>query len=317
MAPDTSRGAAYVFERNKNGADAWGQVAKLTASDAVDLDAFGGSVAVSVDTVIIGAAGRDESGYFNCGAAYIFNRNKNGADAWGQVAKLTATDGQDNDTFGYSVTISRDTVAVGANYEDGAGTNRGAVYVFERNKTGADAWGVVTKVVAEDGEDDDFFGAAISISNDTLAVGAPYKGDDYNNRGAVYIFERNREGADAWGQVAKRSCSYTLDDNLFGYSVSLDGDLLAVGDHRKGITGTHSGAVYIFARHLSGDDAWGLMGQVIGKDTVEQDFLGYSVSLSGTTLAAGAPYKPSGYYYGASYIINLDAWAGFLPMIAN
>jgi hypothetical protein len=205
--------------------------------------------------------------------------------------------------------------AVGAGGEDGGGTNRGAVYLFERNRNGADAWGELIKVIAPDAEDNDTFGLVVSISNDTLAVGAPNKGDDYFNRGAVYVFERNRGGADAWGQVMERKCDYTLNDNSFAYSISLDGDLLAVGDYRKGIIGTHSGVVYIFARDMSGDDTWGLMYTIIALDTSEQDFLGYSVSISGTTLAVGAPDKPIGYSYGAAYIFNLDARTGFLPFI--
>ena len=93
---------------------------KLTASDAADDDYFGDSVAISGDTVVVGAYGKTARAA-DRGAAYVFERNQGGADNWGQVKKLTASDAADDDYFGYSVAISGDTVVVGAYREDGAG----------------------------------------------------------------------------------------------------------------------------------------------------------------------------------------------------
>jgi hypothetical protein len=107
------------------------QVKKLTAFDAADSDRFGNSVAVSGDTVVVGAYREDGGfGLTERGAAYIFERNKFGADIWGQAKKLLAWDGVSEDYFGYSVAISGDTVVVGAYMEDGGGNDRGAAYVF-------------------------------------------------------------------------------------------------------------------------------------------------------------------------------------------
>jgi len=74
----------------------------------------------------------------------------------GEVAKLTASDTADDDQFGYSVAVSGDTVIVGAYLEDGAvgGTDRGAAYIFERNKLGTDYWGQVRKLQIVDPEDE-------------------------------------------------------------------------------------------------------------------------------------------------------------------
>jgi len=119
--PASIAGAAYVFERNQGGAENWGQVAKLTASDAQAGDYFGWSVSISGDTVIVGARGEkggpgDPASW--AGAVYVFERNQGGADNWGQVQILHASDAQSEDYFGYSVAISGDTV-VGAFQEDG------------------------------------------------------------------------------------------------------------------------------------------------------------------------------------------------------
>jgi len=187
-------GAAYLFERNQGGADNWGEVKKLTASDGADDDRFGCSVAISGDTVVVGAYGEDGAGATR-GAAYVYERNYDPsnpstplADNWGQVKKLTASDGEDYDGFGNSVAISGDTVAVGASGEDGAGNYRGAAYLFERNWGGADNWGEVQKLTASDGADDDHFGFSVAISGDTVVVGARYKDGAGTNRGAAYVF---------------------------------------------------------------------------------------------------------------------------------
>ncbi len=68
----SNRGAAYVFERNEGGIGNWGQVIQLTASDTEDEDRFGYSVAISGDTIIVGAHGKDGAGGSDRGATYIF-----------------------------------------------------------------------------------------------------------------------------------------------------------------------------------------------------------------------------------------------------
>ncbi|MCH7953857.1 MAG: FG-GAP repeat protein, partial [Chloroflexi bacterium] len=105
-------GAAYVFVRDQGGAGNWGEVKKLSASDAQAGDLFGRRVAVSGDTAVVGADGEDTGGSF-AGAAYLYHRNEGGADNWGEVTKLTASDADAFDHFGFSVAISGDTAIVG------------------------------------------------------------------------------------------------------------------------------------------------------------------------------------------------------------
>ncbi|MCH7922841.1 MAG: FG-GAP repeat protein [Nitrospinae bacterium] len=123
-------GSAYVFGRNQGGTDNWGQVAKLTALDGAPVDRFGRSVAIAGETVVVGALGDDDAGGAS-GSAYVFGRNEGGADNWGQVAKLTASDAAGDDIFGFSVAIAGETVVVGASFNDHAGgTDAGSAYVF-------------------------------------------------------------------------------------------------------------------------------------------------------------------------------------------
>jgi hypothetical protein len=185
----TDCGAVYVYWRNQGGADNWGEVVKLTASDAEDSDQFGSSVAIDGDYVIVGAMGEDSAGT-DRGAAYVFYRNQGGTDNWGEVVKLTASDAEDLDAFGGSVSIDGDYVVVGAFYEDGSGgNNRGAAYIFGRNSGGQDIWGQVIKIAASDIDDGDNFGFSVDIDGDFAVIAVPYEETTGNaDRGAIYIF---------------------------------------------------------------------------------------------------------------------------------
>ncbi len=180
-------GSAYIFDRNQGGTDNWGQVLKLTASDAAAGDFFGNSVAIAGDTAIVGAYQNDDAGSAS-GSAYIFARNQGGADNWGQVLKLTASDAAAGDQFGYSVAISGDTAIVGALLNDDAGGDSGSVYIFDRNQGGADNWGQVLKLIASDAAGNDFFGVSVAIAGDTAIVGALLNDDAGSQSGSVYIF---------------------------------------------------------------------------------------------------------------------------------
>ena len=170
-------GAAYVFIKDGT----WSQVAKLTASDGVPLLLFGCSVSVSSDgsTALIGAY-RDDS---SKGAAYIFIKDGTWINDT-ETAKLTASDGEADDYFGYSVSISSDGLIaiIGASDDD---SKTGSAYVFSKNGAWTDAV-EITKLTASDGEADDYFGYSVSISSDgsTSLVGA--RGDN-NYTGAAYF----------------------------------------------------------------------------------------------------------------------------------
>jgi hypothetical protein len=85
------QGSAYVFQRNKGGINTWGQVAQLTARDGESWDSFGSSVAISGDTVIVGAYTDDIGNNFSQGSAYLFERSEGGANQWEQTQKLLAS----------------------------------------------------------------------------------------------------------------------------------------------------------------------------------------------------------------------------------
>jgi hypothetical protein len=175
-------GSAYVFVRSGT---SWTQQAKLLASDGEWVDTFGSSVAVDGDTVLVGAAGDDDSGN-SSGSAYVFVRN---GTSWTQQIKLWAADGAADDNFGSSVALDGNAAVIGA-YGDDAGDNdqyskSGSAYVFVRNGT---SWSQQVKLLAPDGETEDVFGYSVAVSGSTALIGVYGDDDKGMNSGSAYVF---------------------------------------------------------------------------------------------------------------------------------
>ena len=222
-------------------ATAFNEVKKITASDAQVADDFGVSVAVSGDTAVVGANLEDAAGT-DAGAAYVFQRNEGGAGSWGELKKLTASDAEAYDYFGYSVAVSGDTAVVGAWVEDSGGSFAGAAYVFQRNEGGVDNWGEVKKLTASDAEASDQFGASVAVNGDTAVVGAIGEGAGGIFAGAAYVFQRDDGGADNWGEVKKLTASNAEAADFFGASVAVSGDTAVVGAFGEDAGASFAGA---------------------------------------------------------------------------
>ena len=281
-------GAVYVFGRDNSGE--WHQQGFLRAFNADAGDLFGGAVALSGDTLVVGAAG--EGGADNrtpdAGAVYVFSRDNNGR--WRQQDFIRAFNGDTRDQFGFSVALSSDTLAVGAVGEgraDNSKPDAGAVYVYTRDNNGL--WRQQDFLRAFNADAGDLFGGAIALAGDTLAVGAVGKGSADNSKpdaGAVYVFSRDNNGL--WRQQDFLRAFNADAGDLFGGAVALSGDTLAVGavgNNGVGNLEPGAGAVYVFFR---GDRVW--RQQIILKafNAEAGDLFGGAVALSGDTLAVGA-----------------------------
>ena len=174
-----SAGIACVFERSSGG---WVQRAKLSRKKAAlhDYDIFGWSADVQGDTILIGTP----AWFHSEGSAFVFARS---GTVWSQEKRLKASDGQDRDQFGSSVSLSGDTAVVGADRDDhSGGTNAGSAYVFARTGT---SWSEQVKLIGKNPKGFDNFGLSASISGGTAVVGAPL--DDTlqgANSGTVEVF---------------------------------------------------------------------------------------------------------------------------------
>ena len=313
-------GAVYVFTRSGT---VWSQQAYLKASNTGVNDLFGNSVAISGDTLVVGAfheasnatgvdgdQSNDDTGA--SGAAYVFIRS---GSTWSQQAYLKASNTGNFDEFGKSVTISGDTLVVGAPGErsNATGVNgdqannsahsSGAAYVFTRS--GA-TWSQQAYLKASNTGNFDLLGFSLDISGDTVVVGAHAEksnatgvgGDETDNSltnaGAAYVFTRSDS---TWSQQAYLKASNTGDGDEFGKSIAVDGETLVVGAHREdsnatGVGGDEandsagdSGAAYVFTRSGS---TWSQQAYLKASNTDSLDEFGSSVAIDGDALVVGA-----------------------------
>ncbi len=284
IGANAGQGSAYVFTR---GGAVWTQQQKLTANDGAAGDHFGVSVAISGDTVVVGANLADIFPNVDQGAAYVFTRS--GA-VWTPQQKLTANDGAANDFFGVSVTLSGDTVVVGAYFDDsGANTDQGSAYVFTRGFTSSGAvWTLQQKLTAADGAARDQFGCSVAISGDTVVVGAYLDDIGYTNQGSAYVFTRGLTPSGAvWTQQQRLTANDGAADDQFGVSVALSGDTLVVGAWFDDIGAfANQGSAYVFSRADS--MVWRQQRKLTADDGAAFDQFGFSVALSGDTVVVGA-----------------------------
>jgi FG-GAP repeat len=286
-----NQGAAYLFLRSQGGADAWGQVKKIVPDDPADGDLFGISVAISGDTVIIGAGGADGGGTDE-GAAYIFSRDQGGTDNWGLVKKIAASDADDGDGFGFAVALDGDTAIVGADGADGSGTDQGAAYIFYRDQGGADAWGQVARLVSEEPADTNQYGFAVAVAGDLAVVGSPGESGEGIECGVAYVYSRDMNGADAWGLVKAFSPSDTPDYTWLGTAVATDGALAVIGSAWDDGEGTDRGAAHVLGP--DGLGTWREIKKLFASDGRDNDLFGYTVAVEGDYVVAGAAWARGG-----------------------
>jgi hypothetical protein len=229
--------------------------------------------------------------------------------------EVLASSDTTGDNFGYSVSISGDTIVVGADQEDSNATgvngdqsnnganDAGAAFVFVREGT---TWNQQAYLKASNTDRNYFFGISVSISGDTIVVGAYQEDCNANGvrngapmSGAAYVFVR--EGT-TWTQQAYLKASNTGFGDLFGISVSISGDTIVVGakaedSNATGVNGdqnnddvTGSGAAYVFVRNGT---TWAQQAYLKASNTGEHDSFGSSVSISGDTIVVGAQFEDS------------------------
>ena len=248
----------------------------LTSSDGTDDDYFGSSVAVSGDSVVVGAT-FDNDGGSDSGSAYVFTRS---GTSWTQQSKLTANDATEEDRFGCSVAISDDSIVIGAYQDDDNGSNSGSAYVFTRNDS---SWSQQAKLTAEDGAEDDYFGSFVAISGESLLVGAPFDDDEGSESGSVHVFERN---GTSWAAQDKLTTDNTNRSFVVVPPVAISDDLVVVGVRNDSDGGQFSGSAYVFTR---ADSTWSQQAKLTADDAVAGDEFGSDVAISGDYVVVGAP----------------------------
>ena len=250
--------------------------------------AFGSSVAISGSTAVIGAPDSNVAP----GAVYVFVHS---GDAWSQQAELTADDGAENDSFGWSVAISGSTVVVGA---WGKNEGAGALYVFVRSGT---AWSQQAELTADDGGTDNSFGRSVAISGSTVVAGASAKD-------AAYVFARS---GGAWSQQADLTAADSSPGGIFGSSVAISGSTAVIG---APLNTSATGAAYVFAR--SGG-AWSQQAELTAADGSAGDVFGSGVAISGSTAVVGASGKNTDAGAAYAFVRSGTAWSQQAELTAD
>lgn len=321
-----SSGAVYVFVRNAAGA--WSQQAYIKASNNNAADVFGSAVAISGDTIAVGAPAEDSeatgiggdqgsNAKTDSGAVYVYTRI---ITTWQQQAYVKASNTDNTDQFGASVALYGDTLAVGATDEDSSTTGvdpqsnesaveSGAAYVFTRS---ASVWSQQAFIKASNAATGDRFGSVVALGENRLVVGARTEdswaaGIDGNQNdnsapdsGAVYIFARKDT---KWSQEAYVKASNPDANDVFGSTLAISGNMLVVGafgedssyvglgaSQQSNSEGS-AGAVYLFSQS---NDGWSQIGYLKALNSDTGDEFGKMVALSGSTLVCGAHLEDGG-----------------------
>jgi hypothetical protein len=263
------------------------QDSTLTASDGANDDNFGISVAIDGNTVVVGAQFVTINGNAEQGAVYVFVKPPRGWANMTQTAELTASDGQSYDSLGCSVGISGSTVVSGAcNATVNGNQAQGASYIFVEPAGGWTNMTQTAKLTASDGVAAAYFGTAVAIDGNTIAMGAPQYTDNPPGVGASYVFVEPNGGWTNMTQTAELTPSDGGDYDYFGYAVSISSNTVIIGGGRCG-SGC-PGTAYVYVEPLNGWADMTETAQLTQSDPSGDDVFGGSVSISGNAAAVGA-----------------------------
>jgi len=286
-------GAAYIYRLTKSG---WVEHQKLFARDIVANDYFAYAVDINDTFAIIGAYGDDDRGSMS-GSAYIFGRQAN--NQWEEQQKLVDSKGDRNDQFGYAVGISEEHAIVGAYRDDEKGDSAGSAIIYNRNQ---DTWYEQTRLNAFDGDANDYFGYAVSISGDYAVVGAYRCDDNRSNVGCVYVYKHEKG---TWNHQAKIIPEDGASNDYFGFSLELKGTRLIVGAYGDDDKGSSSGSAYLYSLE---QDQWVMQKKYVATDGESYDYFGYDVGISDEGIIMGAYGNDAkGTMAGAVYIYGQSA----------
>lgn len=265
-------GSAIVFRFDGT---RWAESAKLLPADGMSGDRFGFAVAVSGDTIVIGAQHDRDNGP-DFGSAYVFTSD---GTVWTQQAKLLPDNGDDNAGFGSVVSVVDGTVLIGAPYDDDFGQASGAVCVYQLEGT---TWTRQAKLHSNNADRFMIFGQAIAQTDNLVMIGAEQRNPNGPGVGLVKVFSRQ---AGEWTQRTTLRASDAIDDARFGSAIALHGNIAVIGAQYDSRNGTLVGAAYVFRMEGS---RWIERMRLLASDWQWGDQLGSTVAHAGGTVLVAA-----------------------------
>jgi uncharacterized repeat protein (TIGR01451 family) len=224
MAVSPFSSTVLIYEKDQGGSDQWGLATQLNANVA--------SNAMDLDGDILFAGNK------------IFYRNEGGPGNWGLVHTFSFAE-----YFANKAILSGNTLAVSADF--GVNDTGNEVRIFYKDQDGADQWGEVTTLWTAD--PDDCFGCSdsLALEGDFLLVGAMLAEVGGVRCGKAYLYARDEDGVDNWGQVTVLHSPRRFQYNYFGWGVAIEGQTAAVSAIGTGI--------YIYSQNKGGANNWGLV----------------------------------------------------------
>lgn len=282
------------------------------APDAGKNDDFGDAVAIDGNTMVVGAPGDEDGTFYGYGAAFVYTQTSPGV--WSEDQTLTGSDSDDRgDAFGSAVAVSGSTIVVGAPgaTADGVAAS-GAAYVFTES---GGVWSEAQELFASDAESLALYGSALTMSGQTIVVGAWQQsiGGNLNDVwGAVYVYTPSGPGS-TWTQVTEIDGPTTNnDENGFGYSLAVSGLTLYIGDDDLTVDSQpETGAVWAYTEASSSDN-WGSDTTVteLTPPSNGSDLFGFALAAQGSTLLVGAPDADGAAGAGLVYTVPADGNLG-------
>jgi hypothetical protein len=287
--------------------DPFVQHAELTSSDGASDDNFGTAVAISGNTIVVGAPNAlIGTSDFSQGAAYVFVKPTTGWANMTQTAKLTASNPNTNSVhFGTSVAISGNTVVVGAPRAFIGFSQIGTAYVFVKPTSNWVDATETARLTPSDGVSGDSFGQSVAIAGTTVMVGSPNaKIGSNSGQGAVYVFTKPGTGWVNLNKNIKLTASDGQAGDSLGTSVAITGSTVVAGAPLATIgTNTHQGKSYVFVKPPK--VAWKSAtetAELTALDGVQGDEFGTSVAVGGTTIVIGASAEVDSSLNGSAYV---------------
>ena len=248
--------------------------------------------AVSIDGDFLAVGNPD----FPSASAYIYQFT---AGSWNQQAILVLPGPPTGTSFGCSVSLSNDTLAVGASTDNTMGSAAGACYVYLHSQG---AWNLQAAIFASDAATADFFGGSVSLDGDSLLVGAFGDDDAGPNSGSTYVFTRT---LGIWSQQAKLVANDAQAGDLFGLSAGLEGDVAIMGAPYDDDQGLDTGSVYSFRRTGQG---WAQQAKLLSPSPHQKDYFGSSLAVSSGTVLVGTPAAFSRQVMGYCFVSVGNNW---------
>jgi hypothetical protein len=288
-APQDDNGAIYIYRKDKYGTKSWGLTRILRIRPSYDFKDFGKVIALDGDTLATSAITKLEVDQ-TIREIFIFQQDPDDPDKWKFVKRLESPDEMYDEGFGAdSIALYDDYLAVSDILDDDTADNSGAVYLFERDKGGADNWGLLKKIKDDFPVENDNWGKVLDLEDDMLVIRnlEPKEGGG-TGPGSVELLYKDQLGANNWGRLKRLFLENGVDNDRYGWDASVSGDFLAVSAVHRDEKGIDSGAVYLYQKHRGGTYNWGFLKKLLPADLATKDYFGGNLSLKDGVLVVGA-----------------------------